>query len=1026
MIPIQLTIQGLYSYQKKQTIDFTTLTAAGLFGIFGSVGSGKSSVLEAITFALYGKTDRLNLSGDNRNYNMMNLKSNELLIDFMFETGKEQTAYRAVVTGRRNSKQFEEVKKLDRNTYKKVNENWIPIETSALENAIGLSYENFKRTIIIPQGQFQEFLQLGNKDRTQMLKELFNLGKFELYHKAVALESKNNEQKQNLQGQLQQLGEIDPNKITELEIQLLELKKVLNELDEKIKSRQQQETHFQHLLEFTKKLETAKSILENLQKQEPDFLQLEKTTIQYEKCVLQFKNLFDALETSTKKVADKIKQIKTDSQKLEKEEAEITKSETTLNEIKPAHENREALKQRAGELEKLLQIKKLDTTITDENERLSKGNKFVQDTTEKIETITKEKQNLSDKIKLQKAELPDLAQLSKIKTWHIEKQNLNKHRVEINTELAKYQLETEKITHLINTISVAPLFDELSNKNEFSEILIFAQSKIESLKNTLKNLDSEAGHLRVKAQLEKYAADLTEGLPCPLCGSIHHPEIYNAADISQEQAKISAEKLSFEKQIETWNETILSLKDLNIQLNLKKGILNDWQKKLAENKKQEDEHQTQFVWPEYTDPDKVEARFKAAENLQKEIKLQETSLEKLAGELEKEVKNKERFQTELEKIRTQITIQQTEKKTLLEQLKVVLPEDYSAIQTTEIETEKNALLQQFSSLEKQFSEITAKLTELRKSKDTLSGILSANHEVLKSEIENLENLQLKLDIELKKTEYSNLEKVKTILSQAIDLAENRTKIDNFKQNLSLAKSRFGEIKTEMGDRVYNAETHKKLLVDINESKEFQNTKNQEKGKTEEWLKKLRKDMENQAVLQQQMEKLELRGQNIKTMKSLFTASGFVNYISSVYLQNLCKAANDRFFKLTRQKLSLETTADNNFQVRDFLNGGKVRNVKTLSGGQTFQAALSLALALADNIQKITESNQNFFFLDEGFGSLDKESLFIVFDTLKSLRKENRIVGVISHVEEMQQEIDVHLRIENNDETGSLIFESWAE
>jgi exonuclease SbcC len=139
------------------------------------------------------------------------------------------------------------------------------------------------------------------------------------------------------------------------------------------------------------------------------------------------------------------------------------------------------------------------------------------------------------------------------------------------------------------------------------------------------------------------------------------------------------------------------------------------------------------------------------------------------------------------------------------------------------------------------------------------------------------------------------------------------------------------------------------------------------------------------------------------------------------LQELCHAANERFYKLTRQKLSLEVTDDNNFQVRDFLNGGKVRNVKTLSGGQTFQAALSLSLALADSIQKITESNQNFFFLDEGFGSLDKESLAIVFDTLKSLRKENRIVGVISHVEEMQQEIDNYLKIVMDEERGSIIF-----
>jgi exonuclease SbcC len=183
MIPIKLTIQGLYSYQEKQVIDFTRLTSANLFGIFGSVGSGKSTILEAITFAIYGKTDRLNLSGDNRNYNMMNLKSNELLIEFDFETGKEQTAYKVVVRGRRNGKKFEEVKTLDRTAYRQEEGSWVPIEAESLEKAIGLSYDNFKRTIIIPQGQFQEFLQLGNKDRTQMMKELFNLDRFEMYYK---------------------------------------------------------------------------------------------------------------------------------------------------------------------------------------------------------------------------------------------------------------------------------------------------------------------------------------------------------------------------------------------------------------------------------------------------------------------------------------------------------------------------------------------------------------------------------------------------------------------------------------------------------------------------------------------------------------------------------------------------------------------------------------------------------------------------------------------------------------------------
>ncbi len=112
-------------------------------------------------------------------------------------------------------------------------------------------------------------------------------------------------------------------------------------------------------------------------------------------------------------------------------------------------------------------------------------------------------------------------------------------------------------------------------------------------------------------------------------------------------------------------------------------------------------------------------------------------------------------------------------------------------------------------------------------------------------------------------------------------------------------------------------------------------------------------------------------------------------------------------------------------MRDFLNNGQVRSVKTLSGGQTFQASLSLALALAESIQKQNQTNQNFFFLDEGFGSQDKDSLQTVFNTLKSLRNEDRIVGVISHVEELQQEIDIFLDIYNDEEQGSQITESWS-
>ena len=1025
MIPVKLTIQGLYSYQERQIIDFERLTSSHIFGIFGAVGSGKSSVLEAITFALYGKTDRLNLSGDNRNYNMMNLKSSELLIDFEFESGKEQTAYRAIVKGKRNSKKFDDVKTLERTALRFENKNWIPVEPEVLEKVIGLSYDNFKRTIIIPQGQFQEFLQLGNKDRTQMMKELFGLEKFELYGKTVALENANNEKIQNLQGQLLQLGETEPCKIEELETTLKQLAEELEILEKNIEKGQKNITEWKQVKELTEKLESAGKVLTQLLEKEPEINLLEIQLQQYERCVFSFKSDIEAWKASGNRAATKSAQIKSDENRLAEIQKLLQDIQAKINGLKPDFENRETYRQKATELEKVFQIKLLKSQVEVLTERLKNGEAKTAEEIKKSEKLELEKESIEKSIKEERQKLPDFELLAKVKNWHQEKVILEKQLAENKENAGKTSTEIQTIKKKIETEQQNQLLATLPKPAGIAETIGFIKNRLAELKPESEKLAHEFTQLKISLKLEEFAGNLEEGNPCPLCGAVHHPQKYSASGTAKALEIIQAQLTGIEKESENLNQIIPVFSDFGKHLELLEKQLSEIRLKESLLLKQAEEHQILFCWKGFETAQSVEAAFSGARHLQENIKIKEEKLGNISKELKESQILVEKYRTALTSLKEEKNTAVTTAQTLENQIQLVDFKQYLDIEKEEIKNEISALKQKSDEVEKQYNSLTEKLNQLLVDFGKTEVTLENNRADLKKENDETTRLQLQISEKLETSDFESVEKVEQVIAQNLDTEKLRKEITAFRQNLLNTQTNIQNLLNELGDRNYDAEKHRDSEEELAKNKEVQNQKNQEKGKLSEQLIQLKSNIETRLLLTAQLEQLQLRAENIKTMKSMFKASGFVNYISSVYLQNLCNAANDRFFKLTRQKLSLEITEDNNFQVRDFMNGGKVRSVKTLSGGQTFQAALSLALALADNIQKITESNQNFFFLDEGFGSLDKESLSIVFDTLKSLRHENRIVGVISHVEEMQQEIEVHLRVVNSEETGSKIMESWA-
>ena len=292
MLPLLLNIKGVYSYQKKQTINFQELTDAGLFGVFGAVGSGKSTILEAIGFVLYNQTERLD-ARDKRAYNMLNLKSNEAEIEFEFLNYQERK-FKFCAEWSRKRTRFDEVSTVNRTAYEWKDEKWIPLSSVEAEPILGLSYENFRRTIIIPQGKFKEFLDLKGKERSEMMKDIFHLERFDLSLKVGSLQKKTRSDADVLEGTLATFENVTTETIEQLTLEFEESKKDLEkkkvELERLDKEFKQIETLKKEFEEFQKR----KTAMEGFTKLLPEMTSLKSEIEQFEKTEKAFKSSLDS------------------------------------------------------------------------------------------------------------------------------------------------------------------------------------------------------------------------------------------------------------------------------------------------------------------------------------------------------------------------------------------------------------------------------------------------------------------------------------------------------------------------------------------------------------------------------------------------------------------------------------------------------------------------------------------------------------------------------------------------------------
>ncbi|MBN3521751.1 SMC family ATPase [Algoriphagus lutimaris] len=1010
MIPIKLEIQGLYSYKEKQTIEFDQLTAAGLFGIFGAVGSGKSSILEAILLALYGSTERLSDRGEKNS--MLNLQSETLLINFEFQSGKNNTqSYLGRYSAKRNPKRFEEVKPAEHTFYEKVAGSWEPISKRA-EEIIGMKKEHFKQTVIIPQGKFREFIDLTPGPRAEMMKELFGLERFDLSAKTGSLLKVVREEKIRLETQLSGLEGFTSEILKEKSSLKQTQKKEADELTQKLQQEetklkleeviQQKAVQLQQFEETYRELSLRKPEIEEKRKLHKEFI----TAKTYIKPVWnQIQDTQKELEKYTTSVID-CERFKTryegEIEELEEEEAELKKK----NQERPQREAK------IRDLKKVLEIKQLQDRLEEANQKLEtlkpeiESKRASQGQLEsQISTLEKQAETLTS---------PEVSELAELQTasrdwasWKEDKKNLSQDRDQLKEEITSVENNLKQILSQIPS----------SEKN--------LETWQKSQKKLILELESQRDKILQKQGLTAHAHMLEDGSPCPLCGSLEHPFPLKSetekAELKLKNEEINQEKNKLEMiltliQKEKENQIHLENHQKNIQF--KEGELEKLNKSLEDIHRLISNYGIQNETELKAKVDSMVQAGKAKEKMLSEIKSHRQSWNEKRIELGEIEKAFQSAQLNQNTVFSAISSKKEEIKdpTFCKPFfSKQVEEIYSTIEKVEQDIERALQL------------LDGKQKTLREKREAQASNLSSlkNFKLLKEEAASKLEKLLKEFKRLKENHgFRDDEALIRLFEHSLDAEKVDLEIRSFDQKIAITEDRVKELRAEKGVLEFEEESFLNLKNSVLELKSKVEAAQNSLLLLSEEIKTIEAQLENKKSLLETFGKLENRESNLKELEKLFKGSGFVKFVSSIYLKELCNTANVRFMKLCKNSMSLEIDDDNTFWVIDYLNGGKRRLLKTLSGGQTFQASLCLALALAEKVKALNQADQSFFFLDEGFGALDRNALRVVFETLKSLRHENRIVGIISHVEELQQEIGVYAQVELDPENGSQVTYSY--
>ena len=999
MRPIKLEITGLQSFSKKQIIDFDALTSLGLFGIFGETGSGKSTILDAMIFAIFDEIPRTMGSKGKNIRPCLNQDSDILEIYFKFALGKdifEITRCYKKKFSRKGEEKFEQS-----NPILILNGDIIADTVKNVESKIneffGINVNDFTRSVVLPQGKFSEFLKLKGSEKMTMLENIFDLERYgtKMSEKIKIRNNKLKDEITSLENQIKGKGDCSLEIIDNIKTILSSKESEYNEL---LLTKKALDLEYSELKELKTLHEKLNIYISELQK-----LEFEKEDIDLCKNLLTKHELAISFKTTV----DELKSLK---ENIITNQNNLIKSKDTLDSLNLALGTlKEVEKDKQIELDKLvLELNNLKIDYI-ELDNLRKGEQYIRSLNFK-ESLLKETLEDFSKIDL---ELKDLNKSLKINNTSLEFENINLKNLEkVDTDKL---LTLEKEIQELNT-EITLLEEKLKEKNrlesEVKNIEVLKKDNENKLKNCLVDIENlNKQNLGNKAF--EISKNLLHGESCPVCGSKEHPSpAKEIKDINLDTLnRLIEEKDNFQKniiEIDTkLNYYLKKLDELNDLRNVadKKYELDNKTKEITTLKSKEKE----ILSNEKDIVNKISILKSNISNTLDNLNQKEASLNKLKEKsalYEKEILEERDKILEL-KLESDSLEFISERKTFLEDmdkeyrevftrkenLDIGLREvrdnifkDFNNIQTISLEVisleEKNNHLKEGYADKKEWLKTEANKKGFISIEDILNHILSD---------EKVKLLDSKISIyEKESMRYLSLkdEIMQSINNRAFD-SNKWSEIDNKIKGIALQEQN--------------------LFKEITEYK-----------RDLERLEQLAKEAKE---LLEKIQILTLKQDDIITLQKKFEGRKFVKFLARKKLDYIAYEASKRLQKITRGRYIL--TVDNNcdFNIVDAFNSNFTRECSTLSGGETFIVSLVLALALSSQLQLKGKIQLEFFFLDEGFGTLDATLLDRVIEILEEIRwKDAMKIAIISHVEDLKIRIPRRLEVTPAvpGESGSII------